>query len=185
MPDGPRTFTDADKMARAIFDKVGGTIRLALPLGLGKPATLVNALTRAAADDPSLNLSIFTALTLQRPTPGSDMEKRFLDPAMDRLFGAYPALHYAQLIADGTLPENITVSEFFFQAGTWLGNDYAQRHYIAANYTHARDVLIAQKPNVLPQLLAQEEGRFSLSCNTDISSDLFAMRERGELDFIV
>ena len=31
---GPR-FTDADAMARAIFDSVGGEVRLALPLGLG------------------------------------------------------------------------------------------------------------------------------------------------------
>ncbi|APE45516.1 hypothetical protein BOO69_15085 [Sulfitobacter alexandrii] len=171
-------------MARAIFEKAGGHVRLALPLGLGKPVTLVNALTRLAAKDSTLSLSIFTALTLRRPDPGTEMERRFLEPAMDRLFGAYPELEYAKLIADDALPENITVSEFFFQAGTWIGNGYAQRHYIAANYTHARDVLIAQKPNVLCQLVSPGTDRFSLSCNTDISADLFDMRERGEMDFM-
>lgn len=177
-------FTDAGAMAQALFERTGGVIRLALPLGLGKPVTLVNALTRAAVADPALQLSIFTALTLQRPAPGSDIEKRFLEPAMDRLFGRYPALHYADLIRNGDLPDNITVSEFFFQAGTWLGDEYAQRHYISANYTHALDVLAAQKPNVLSQLVAQDGDRFSLSCNTDISTDLFAMRRDGEADFI-
>ncbi len=171
-------------MARAIFDRTRGVIRLALPLGLGKPVTLVNALTRAALADPTLKLSIFTALTLQRPRPGSDIEKRFLGPAMDRLFGRYPALLYAEMMLGEGLPDNIAVSEFFFQAGTWLGNDYAQQHYISANYTHARDVLIAQKPNVLSQLLVREHSRFSLSCNTDISADLFRMRRDGDMDFL-
>lgn len=184
LDEKPQIFTDADKMARAIFDRTGGEIRLALPLGLGKPVTLVNALTRVAAADPSLRFSIFTALTLERPKPGSDIEKRFLDPAMDRLFGRYPALLYAEMIKGDGLPSNIEVSEFFFQAGAWLGNDYAQRHYISANYTHARDVLIAQKPNVLSQLMPREGDRVSLSCNTDISADLFDLRRTGKMDFV-
>jgi len=171
-------------MAGAIYERAGGEIRLALPLGLGKPVTLVNALTRAAVADPSLSLSIFTALTLLRPSPASDIEKRFLEPAMDRLFGAYPDLLYAEMIKGNGLPDNIEVSEFFFQAGAWLGNDYAQRHYISANYTHARDVLIAQKPNVLSQLMPREGDRFSLSSNTDISADMFALRRAGKMDFI-
>ena len=171
-------------MAREIFVRTGGEVRLALPLGLGKPITLVNALVQRAVDDPTLTLRIFTALTLQNPKPASDMEKRFLEPAADRLFGTAPPLLYATLISDGNLPDNITVSEFFFQAGSWLGNDYAQRHYIAANYTHARDVLIAQRPNILAQLMPREGARFSMSCNTDISADLFAKRAAGEMDFL-
>lgn len=183
---GPQVFSDADAdaMALALFAQTGGSIRLALPLGLGKPVMLVNALTRAAVADPGLKLSIFTALTLQRPTLGSDMERRFLGPAMDRLFGRYPDLLYADLIRDSQLPDNVTVSEFFFQAGTWLGNDYAQRHYISANYTHALNVLIAQKPNVVSQLMPSQGAHVSLSCNTDISADLFAMRRAGEMEFI-
>ncbi len=171
-------------MARAIFEAKGGEVRLALPLGLGKPITLVNALVRVAAADPLLSLKIFTALTLQRPSPSSDIEQRFLGPAMDRLFGTAPPLLYAEMIAEGRLPQNIEVSEFFFQAGSWLGNDYAQRHYISANYTHARDVLIAQKPNVLAQLMPRQGDRFSMSCNTDISADLFAFRAAGRMDFL-
>ncbi len=171
-------------MAQAIFAATGGEVRLALPLGVGKPVTIVNALTRAAEADPDLHLSIFTALTLSRPRPEGDMQRRFLEPALDRLFGAYPGLQYADMIRDGTLPDNITVSEFFFQAGDWLGEDYAQRNYIAANYTHARNVLIAQKPNVVAQLFAEEDGRLSMACNTDISADLFTFRAAGKMDFI-
>ncbi|WP_255552166.1 acetyl-CoA hydrolase/transferase C-terminal domain-containing protein [Maritimibacter dapengensis] len=184
MADGPQVFSDADALARAIFDDCDGDVRLALPLGLGKPITLVNALVQTAAADPTLKLSIFTALTLQKPKPSSDMEARFLEPAMDRLFGTAPPLLYAEMISGDGLPDNINVSEFFFQAGSWLGNDYAQRHYISANYTHARDVLIAQEPNVLVQLMPRQGEHFSMSCNTDISADLFARRATGELEFI-
>ncbi|MGK7651584.1 acetyl-CoA hydrolase/transferase C-terminal domain-containing protein [Roseovarius sp. B08] len=184
MAERPEVHTDAGAMARATFDATGGEIRLALPLGLGKPVTFVNALVRAAVEDPSLTLKIFTALSLQRPEPSSDLEARFLNPAMDRFFGAAPSLAYVDLIKDKGLPDNIEVSEFFFQAGSWLGNDYAQRQYISANYTHARDVLVDQNPNVLAQLMPRQGDRFSMSCNTDISADLFACRAAGEMDFI-
>ncbi|MCW1933680.1 acetyl-CoA hydrolase/transferase C-terminal domain-containing protein [Pararhodobacter zhoushanensis] len=176
--------TDADAIVREIIARTGGDIRLALPLGLGKPVTLLNALVQAACDDPGVTLAIFTALTLERPAPGSDVERRFLEPAMDRLFGAYPEILYARLRREGTLPPNIKVSEFFMLAGRWLGHEAAQQAYISANYTHARDVLLRQKPNVLMQLVAEEDGRFSLSSNTDISADLFRFRAQGEADFI-
>ena len=69
----PETFRDADELAARIIEATGGEVRLALPLGLGKPVTLLNALTRAACNDASVTLSIFTALTLEAPAPGSDM----------------------------------------------------------------------------------------------------------------
>lgn len=175
---------DPTDIVNRIIDYTGGDIRLALPLGLGKPVTILNALTQAAVDDPSVSLSIFTALTLERPVPSSDMERCFLEPAMDRLFGRYPKIGYARMLHEGSLPPNITVNEFFFLAGRWLGVDAAQQSYISANYTHARDVLVGQSPNVMMQLLAKDKGRFSLSSNTDISADLLRFRAEGRMDFL-
>lgn len=175
---------DAEPIIREIIERTGGDIRLALPLGLGKPVTLLNALVQAACDDPDINLTIFTALTLERPSPSSDLERRFMEPALDRLFGAYPDILYARLMREGRLPSNIRVNEFFLMAGRWLGVDQAQQSYISANYTHALDVLLAQHPNVLMQLVAERDGRFSLSSNTDISADLFRLRALGQADFI-
>ncbi len=174
---------DAKAIVSAIVDKTGGDIRLALPLGLGKPVTLVNALVQAACDDPDISLSIFTALTLERPELESDVQRRFLEPAMDRLFGAYPELLYARLLRDDNLPSNIKISEFFLMAGRWLNVKSVQQSYISANYTHARDVLVAQRPNVVMQLVAEQDEQFSLCSNTDISTDLFRMRRQGTLDF--
>lgn len=185
MPQDLLILSNPKIIAQRIVDKTGGDIRLALPLGLGKANTLVNALTDLAIADRSIQLHIFTALTLQRPRPATDLQARFLDPAMDRLFGAYTALDYATRLADNTLPDNIQVQEFFFQAGNWLGNPAAQQSYIPANYTHALHVLMARRPNVILQLLARDGERLSLSCNTDITVDLLRARARGEQDFIL
>lgn len=179
-------FADADALARKIIERTGGDIRLALPLGLGKANTIVNALTRAARDDSAISLKILTALTLQPPAATSDLERRFLEPAAHRLFGDYPTLLYARMQEEGTLPPNIEVSEFFFQAGRWLGNDYAQRHYVSANYTHALRCVIDFRPNVIAQLVARDDGgRLSLSCNTDITVDLLGARRQGRAKFLL
>lgn len=179
-----RRDSDEKALVQEIIQRTNGVIRLALPLGLGKPVTLVNALVQAACDDPDIDLRIFTALSLERPNLSTDVQRRFLEPAMDRLFGAYPDLLYTRLLREGQLPPNIVVNEFFLMAGRWLGVAPVQQAYIAANYTHARDVLVAQRPNVLMQLVAEQGGRFSLSSNTDISTDLFRSRARGEMEFI-
>ncbi|MGR3322175.1 MAG: acetyl-CoA hydrolase/transferase C-terminal domain-containing protein [Pseudooceanicola sp.] len=175
----------AKAIAAEIIDRTGGDIRLALPLGLGKPVTLVNALTRAVADRPDTRLSILTALTLEKPGMSADMARRLLEPAADRLFGQYPPLHYAEMLRSGGLPANIEVSEFFLLAGRWIGVPDVQRRYIPSNYTHALDVLRNWRPNVLMQLLAPMGDEYSLSCNTDISADLLRDRREGRQDFLV
>ncbi|TDH38532.1 hypothetical protein E2A64_05365 [Pseudohoeflea suaedae] len=176
-------LTDAEAAAREIVAATGGDIRVGLPLGLGKPVTLINALVKLACDDPAIRLQIFTALTLEVPEAGEGIQGRFLGPARDRLFGAYPGLLYADLLRKDALPANIEVSEFFLLAGRWLDNDTVQQNYLSANYTHAFDVLVSRRPNVLVQLVAEGEGGFSLSSNTDISTDLFRLRDQGKLDF--
>jgi hypothetical protein len=67
MSAAPREFVDPDQLAEEIIRDVGKTIVLGLPLGLGKANHIVNALYRRAAADPSISLSIFTALTLEKP----------------------------------------------------------------------------------------------------------------------
>ncbi|CAM4325020.1 acetyl-CoA hydrolase/transferase C-terminal domain-containing protein [Palleronia rufa] len=176
--------TDADAIAQEVIRRTGGDIRLALPLGIGKPVTLADALVRAVRDRPDARLSIFTALTLERPVPSNDVERRFLSPAMDRLFGTQDGPLYARLMRTGELPDNIEVNEFFLMAGRWLGVAAAQQAYISANYVHARDVLLRRAPNVVMQLVAERDGRFSLSSNTDISADLFGFRADGTADFL-
>lgn len=178
-------FTDPERLADAIIDQVGRRIVLGLPLGLGKANHVVNALFARAMADPSIRLHVFTALTLEPPRPKSDLEARFLGPVIARTLGGYPALAYAEVQRRDALPDNIEVDEFFFQAGTRLSVESAQRSYISANYTHAAGYLLERGVNVVAQLTAREGDRHSLSCNTDITLDLLAARKAGRADFLL
>lgn len=180
-------FASAEAIADRIIADVGKTIVLGLPLGLGKANHIANALFARAAADPSIKLTIFTALTLEKPRPSSELERRFIGPVIERLFGGYPELAYAQALHAKKLPPNIEVNEFFFLAGRWLGSPVAQQHYISANYTHAFNYFLARGVNVVAQLVAKrvEDGRarYSVSCNTDITVDLLKVRRAGGTAF--
>jgi len=184
----PLTFDDPAPLADAIVAKVGKTIVLALPLGLGKANHIANALYAKALADRSIHLTIFTALTLVVPRPKNELERRFFEPISQRAFGGYPALDYASAIRGGTLPPNVQVNEFFFQAGQWLDSPYAQQNYISANYTHALQYVLDRSVNVIGQLVAHradEADRYSLSCNPDLTLDLLTLRREGRANFVL
>lgn len=170
-------FDDADAVADRIVTALAGKVVLGLPLGLGKATRIANALYRRAQRDPAVTLDIYTALTLEPPEPKADLEKRFLGPIVQRLFGGYERLAYAQALRTGTLPKNVTVSEFFLLAGRWLGVSEMQQRYISANYTHAAGMLRDKGVNCIAQLVAKapDGDAYSLSCNTDITLDLLPM----------
>jgi Acetyl-CoA hydrolase/transferase C-terminal domain len=183
----PKLFSDPEAIAEDIIRDVGTNLVVGLPLGLGKANHIINALYARAAADRSINLTFFSALTLEKPKPASLLEKRFIGPVIDRLFGGYPDLTYADALHAGALPPNIQVIEFFFLAGKWLHVPYAQQHYISANYTHAASYLLARGLNVVTQLVARrvEAGvtRYSLSCNTDTTLDILRARAEGGASF--
>jgi acyl-CoA hydrolase len=185
---GPARFSDPVQLADTIVEKVGKTIVLALPLGLGKANHIANALYAKAAADRTINLTIFTALTLEAPRAKSELERRFLDPLSQRLFAGYPPLAYAAAIHNNRVPPNIVINEFFFEAGQWLGSPYAQQHYICANYTHALRYVLDRGVNVVAQLVAHRADEapqaYSLSCNPDLTLDLLARRRNGGADFL-
>ncbi len=185
---GPATFADAGRLADAIVERIGKTIVLALPLGIGKANHIANALYAKAVTDRSIRLTIFTGLTLEAPRPKNELERRFLKPFAQRVFAGYPALHYATAIHTGTVPPNVTINEFFFEAGQWLDSPYAQQNYISANYTHALRYVLDRGVNVIAQLVAHRPGEtphsFSLSCNPDLTPDLLALRREGRVNFL-
>ena len=183
----PKIYSDPDAIAGDIIREVGKKLVVGLPLGLGKANHIVNALFRRAASDSSIHLTIFTALTLEKPTPAADLERRFIAPVIDRLFGGYPDLDYARALHAKKLPPNIEIVEFFFLAGKWLGKPYSQQHYNSANYTHASSYLLTRGVNIIAQLVAKRvvdgETRYSLSSNTDTTLDLMRARADGKIAF--
>src|SRR5262249_61766762 len=79
-------FSDADHCAQAIVDRVGYDLKLAVPVSIGKPILIVDALYRLAEADRRVQLTIFTGLTLTLPRPHSSLERRVAEPLLDRLF---------------------------------------------------------------------------------------------------
>ena len=59
--------TNAEQVIDEIIARIGKQIVLAIPMGIGKPNPLVNALYRRVKSDASLSLKILTALSLERP----------------------------------------------------------------------------------------------------------------------
>jgi hypothetical protein len=183
----PKMFSDPDEIAEDIVRDVGTDLVVGLPLGLGKANHIVNALYARASADRTINLTFFSALTLEKPKPTNLLERRFIAPVIDRLFGGYPDLAHADALHAGALPPNVKVIEFFFLAGRWLHVPFAQQHYISANYTHAASYLLARGLNVITQLVAKRVvdgvARYSLSCNTDTTLDLLRARNDGRASF--
>lgn len=168
-----------------VIERVGKHITLGLPLGLGKPIRFVNALYQRACQDPEIQLHIVTALSLLAPEGSSSLEKRFMAPFARRLYGNIPELAYARDVSRNRLPDNVTVSEFFFKAGSYLNNESQQRHYVCTNYTHAVRDLLAIGVNVVAQMVSPGEhhgcpGQVSLSCNPDLSLDIFPLLREKE-----
>lgn len=165
---------------------LGLRLSLAAPLGLGKPNRLLNALYARFKADPSRNLVLYTALSLDLPEAGSDLERRFLAPFLARHFGAdYPRLDYVVDLKGGRLPSNVRVQEFYFQSGAMLNCERAQRDYASINYTHVARDLAEEGVDAIVQLVAQRgegaQARYSLSCNPDVTLDVidaFAARGR-------
>jgi acyl-CoA hydrolase len=177
----PRIFDDVAECVESTLKRVGPHIVLALPLGIGKPNPLVNEFYRRAQRDPRIRLKIFTALSLRAPVWHGELERRFIEPLVERLFGDDVPLDYVRDLHAGRLPANVEIIEFYLDPGALLWTADSQRHYISSNYTHvARDVA-AQGVNVIAQLVAKRSiearGEYSLGSNADVTLDLLEFLE--------
>ena len=169
----PPLFVDSIEAAvDHLLDRIPGRVVLGIPLAVGKPNPFVNALYRRVKGNPARQLRIVTALSLERPVGKSDLERHFLAPLVERVFGDYPDLAYVKDLRAGSLPANVEVCEFFMKTGDYLDNASAQQHYISTNYTFVARDMAVQGMNVIAQAVAARgEGdtlRLSLSSNPDV-----------------
>lgn len=193
MADMATTYDDPEAIVDAILDELGTEIVVGTPLGIGKANHILNELVNRALADPEIDLSIWTALTLSKPEPGSDLERRLLNPILDRLFGSYPNLRYAELLDEQELPDNIEIHQFYFPPGRHMDNPTAQQAHHSVNYTHALRAFREAEPNLLLQLVGageyDGETHYNIGSNTDLSRDLIdsmrEARERGERNTMI
>ena len=153
-------------------------IHMGLPLGLGKPNAFVNALYARVRELPERQLTIYTALSLGRPPLGDGLQRRFLEPFIERVFADYEDLTYLADLRNDQLPPNIRVEQFFMQPGSLLHSESAQQDYVSSNYSHAARDINAKGLNLIAQMVAatpEKPVHLSLACNPDITLDLLPM----------
>jgi len=90
----PQYYSDVEKCVDDLIAKVGKKIVLAAPLALAKPNHLLNALYRRAKLDQNLHFTLITAVSLEKPTWSSELEKRFIKPLVERIWEDFPDLEY-------------------------------------------------------------------------------------------
>ena len=172
--NAPIRFESPEDAVAALMARIEGPLRIGAPLGIGKPHRLLNALYAQVGEDPSRPLSLYTALSLDPPRGRSLLEKRFLDPFVERLYGNdFPRLAYVTAQKQDALPTHIEVEEFYLQSGALLGSTQAQRCYASLNYTHVARALADRGVNCIVQKVAAsaDGSRLSLSSNTDLTFD--------------
>jgi acyl-CoA hydrolase len=170
--------------AAAILARIDGPLRMAAPLGIGKPHRLLNAVYAQIEKDPAREWHLYTALSLDPPTPANDLQRRFLAPFLSRHFGDdFPRLAYVHAQKRDALPAQIDVEEFYLQSGALLRSRQAQRRYASLNYTHVARAVAERGVNCIVQKVAAngDGSRLSLSSNTDLTFDLLdAVRVQGK-----
>ncbi|MGS7251215.1 acetyl-CoA hydrolase/transferase C-terminal domain-containing protein [Pseudomonas anuradhapurensis] len=170
-----------DQAVEQVLARLPAHIHMGLPLGLGKPVAFVNALYARIREQPERRLTIYTALSLGRPALGDGLQRRFLEPFVERVFADYEELSYLADLRNDSLPPNIRVEQFFLQPGSLLHSESAQQDYVSSNYSHAARDINAKGLNLIAQLVAATPERpvhLSLACNPDITLDLLPMVAR-------
>lgn len=160
-------------------------------MGLGKPNHILNAFYDLMEREPSRRMLLITALTLEKPFWKSDLERRFLEPFVQRVFRDYPDLKHVTAMRKDRLPPNIEVREFYHRPGAFMRVPHAQRHFISTNYTHVLRDVLRLRPNVMAQIVCRHptEDLLSVGSNPDVSLDVAKSMEsvgmkRSDLTFI-
>ncbi len=186
-------YDDAKKCVDEVINYIGKDIRYAMTLALGKPVHFINELYSRAKKDPEIKLKIITALSLEIPKGNSELERRLMQPIVDRVFAGVPEFEYMIDFRAGTLPKNVEVFEFYSKAGTYLNNPVAQQHHLSSHYTHVVRDALALGTNVFGELIGYKEinGKtmYSMACNPDICLEtvrlMSEMRANGQKIVIV
>lgn len=171
-----KKINSLDEAARYVMSLVEGDFKIAFPLGLGKANQLANIIYDTVKKQSERKLEIYSALSLDVPQPQSSLEKKLLQPFLDRHFGEnYPRLKYVEDLSQSRVPDHISIHEFYFAAGQFLNTPSAQQNYISLNYTHAARGIYNRGLQILIQMISPlnlRTHKYSLSSNPDMTLDL-------------
>ena len=167
------SLNNPTRCAEAIVDRVSRDFRMAVPIGIGKPILLIDALIRLAEADRRVKLSIFTGLTLTRPRSRTHWSSALWRRCSTACFPLIPSHYVAALEQDG-VPANIAVTEFFLQAGAWLASGAARRSHAGPRLTRSRTSRAYSRKRLCAARSQKpaDDARLSLSADTDVTLDM-------------
>lgn len=179
-------YLSVEQCVDRIIETFGNDIRIGMPLGLGKPTLLINALYQRAKNNSALKLTVFTALSLEKPAWSSDLQQRLLEPFVNRVWEGVPDLDYVVDLRNNAIPDNVSIQEMFFKAGAYKNNPKMQQDYINSNYTHSvRDADINNNC-IWAQTIATRESsdgtQYSTSSNADCTLETASLYEKHRTD---
>lgn len=176
-------YLSVEETVDHIVKEFGPDIPIGMPLGLGKPIGLINALYNRVKSDPKLTLTIYTALSFEKPLATSDLQARLLEPFVARQWKDVPDLDYQTDLRAGKLADNVKIHEVYVSAGKIKGLPEMQQNFMNSNYTHSTRDCNAMGNRVFAHAVARrdtEDGvKISCSCNADTSLEAI----RGFHDF--
>jgi acyl-CoA hydrolase len=178
-------YNSVETLVDDIITKFDKKIAFGMPIALGKSYHIANEMYRRAKEDPSIDLTIVTALSLEKPAWTSDLERRMLEPIIERLWNGVPDFQYMLDMRRGELPSNVKMKEFYYKAGSVKNDPMAQQNHYSSNYTHVgRDIMNEDNNILYCHTVAKKEidGKmcFSDSCNADLSLDIKHYRPQAE-----
>ncbi len=179
----PELYDNVKGCVDDVLGKVGKKIVLATPVAIGKSTIIANEFYRRAKEDPSISLMMCSGLTLHTPTWNSDLERRFIEPLVKRLFKDYPDPIFLGDALKCRLPDNVELREIYLAPGSAINNDRLQQSYISSNYTHVPREVENAGCNVTAGIIARRSGpqgdRYSLGSNADAAIMMFKrLREK-------
>lgn len=175
--EGPTYYNDVTKVVDYIIEAFDKKIAFGMPIALGKSYQIANEIYRRAKEDPEIDLTIITAISLEKPTWSNDLERRMLEPLRERVWKGIPDFGYMTDLRQGTLPPNVKMKEFYYKAGSVKNDPMAQQNHYSSNYTHVGRDIMNEDSNVLychavAKKVIDGKVYYSDSCNADLSLDI-------------
>ncbi len=175
-------YNDVETLVDDIITKFNKKIAFGMPIALGKSNHIANEMYRRAKEDPTIDLTIMTALSLEKPRWSNDLERRMIEPLLDKLWKGIPDFQYMIDLRKGEFPPNVKLQEFYFLAGSVKNDPIAQQNHYSSNYTHIGRDICAEDNNILychtvAKKMINGKVCYSDSCNADLGVDIKRYRE--------
>lgn len=169
-------YSNAGDCADEIIARLNKKICVGIGCGVGKPVNFINALYLRAKSDPEIDLTIISALTLEKPKPQNELQRRLMEPMMSRIFEDGPDFEHVLDLRKNAIPDNVKLYEWMLPPGGYVMHDTGQKLHVASNFSDAPRDILSKDINIICQLAGSVEidGKRMITSagNSDVINEL-------------